>query len=932
MVEMNFVRAEISAVLEFYSKATGKIYVPHPSLDGTLTIIAPFRLSIDEAMQVLSAALQVRGFTMVPEGDGRIIRILPISQARQEAIETRFGPVPKPTVPPSQLVTQVFQLRFLNARQAQSELQPLLSAQNALITSTTVGNFLILVDTEANVQRIGQLIQAMDVDLSQQLDIFIIPLQYADVQQVAQTLGQLLAPFGVVVGAGPTRGTGAAAPGGPPGGPPPPPTPAPQPATGATTSSIQIVPYPHGNALLIWAPKDRSEWIRSFISKLDTPGTEDLQVRIFRLVYADALDVERILEDIFVQRRGVQVQPGQPMPQPQPQPETARRRGVPTEPEAVVAADARTNSVIVAATKDRLESIAQLIRELDIDARPNLQFEIIPLQRAYAPELASILQTLLMDTTPAGTRQQPGRFAGMAQIFGAPAPTGPARAGLVRSGEFRVSADTRANALIVAATRENMDLIKQLVAELDKDYAPPVKARVFELRYADALQVADMLNRIVQTGAQPRGGLGGLVFFGMPFEQRVRTPEWMGLEQNVVVADPRRNAILVTTTDANMPLFETIIRELDVPSDLGRLVRVYPIQFVDAQALSTTIQEILQAQRRPTGFLFFAFAGDTQRLGSLQNLQDVTVTADSRTNSLVVTAPPAAFSAVESLIEQLDQPQPQVFIEVIIADVTLTKDLQFGVEWQIMQEKATLFGETFQATTDQKTAPPVAPTQGIFYSIISETFRSTLQALARDQKVRIWATPHILTMANVEARIQIGQLFPVVTSFFPGTGGAPPQINTQLQPIATTLTVTAHVNNAGSILMDIEQTIDEIGGTVVQAGFTQPIITNRLARTSVTVQDGQTVVIGGIMRERAETVETGVPFLKDLPLLGPLFRRTEKQKEKTELMVFLTPRVVRTPEELKVLLERERKRSRTQVPFLDEGAPKETDARPAPTK
>ncbi|MCX7969888.1 MAG: hypothetical protein N3B10_15550, partial [Armatimonadetes bacterium] len=199
MVELNFVRAEISAVLEFYSKATGKIFVPHPNLDGTLTLIAPFRLSIDEAMQVLAAALEVRGFTLMPEGD-RIVKIVPITEARQKPVETFFGDVRKPPVPPSQLVTQVFELRYLNARQMQSELQPLLSAQNALIASTTIGNLLILTDTQANVERIAQILKLMDVDLSTKVEIAIIPLQYADAQQLAQTLAQLLRPFGVVIG------------------------------------------------------------------------------------------------------------------------------------------------------------------------------------------------------------------------------------------------------------------------------------------------------------------------------------------------------------------------------------------------------------------------------------------------------------------------------------------------------------------------------------------------------------------------------------------------------------------------------------------------------------------------------------------------------------------------------------------------------------
>jgi type II secretion system protein D len=913
MVELNFVRAEISAVLEFYSKATGKIFVPHPNLEGTLTIIAPFRMSMDEAMQVLAAALEVRGFTLMPEGD-RLVKIVPIAEARQKAVETRFGDVKKPAVPPSQLVTQVFELRYLNARQIQAELQPLLSAQNALIASTSIGNFLIVVDTQANIDRISQLLRLMDVDLSTKVAIDLVPLQYADASQVAQTLGQLLAPMGVVVGAAPRGPTAPAAPGAPT-------PPAPAPTGGVTTASIQLVPFPHSNALLIWAPKERMAWVKEFVRKLDVPAAEALQVEIFRLQYADAVDMERILSELF-ERRAIQPQPGQtPFPQPQPSPQPtgteARRRAVPTEPEAVITSDPRTNSVIVAATRERLEAIRQLIQQLDVDARPNLQFKILPLQRAYAPDTAQILQTLLVEGTAAAQRQPAA--ARFTAFFSQPSPVAQqVSGGIVRSGEIRIAADTRANALVVAATKENLALVEQLVAELDKDYAPPVKVKDFVLKYADATQVADILNRMVQTTAQPRGGFP-FFFVGIPFEQRVTGPgQWMGFQQNVVVADPRRNAVIVSTTEANMPLFEEIIARLDQPADLGRLVKVYRVQNVDAQALADTINEILQRQQRPTGFLFFALQtlGGTQQLGPLQNLQDVTVTADTRTNSLVVTAPAAAFSALDSLIEQLDQPQPQVFIEVVIADVTLTKELQFGVEWHLSQQD--IFGTTNQVTTEQITGTPTSQTagaQGLFYTYLSDKFRAILQTLARDQKVRVIATPHILTMANVQAQIQIGQLFPVVTTFFPGTVGTPPQISTELRSIATTLQVTPRVNNAGYIVMDIVQTIDDLGGTVQQAGFTQPIINNRQARTSVMVQDGQTVVIGGIMRDRVQETETGIPILKDLPLIGALFRRTEKTKERTELMVFLTPRIVRLPSELEKLTEEERRRSRLAPPL-----------------
>ena len=176
--------------------------------------------------------------------------------------------------------------------------------------------------------------------------------------------------------------------------------------------------------------------------------------------------------------------------------------------------------------------------------------------------MAQILQTLLFEGTPAARQQAGARFTAFGQpgAFVSQIPTG----GIVRSGEVRIAADARSNALVIAATKDNLALIKQLVAELDKDYLPPVKVKAFELRYADATQVADMLTRMVQTsGTQQRGGFG-FFFAGIPFEQRVLGgQQWLGFQQNVIVADPRRNAVIVTTTDANMPIFEQLIAELE---------------------------------------------------------------------------------------------------------------------------------------------------------------------------------------------------------------------------------------------------------------------------------------------------------------------------------------------------------------------------------
>jgi type II secretion system protein D len=904
----SFVRADIEHVIQFFSKVTGKVFVLHPQLEGTVTIIAPSPLTVEQAFEVLSAVLNVRGFTMLGSPKDFIIKIVPLSEAKTQATQLRTevktaesgqeSPTARPIVPADQLVTQVIPLRYANAKQLQQELAPLVSAQNALITSTTAGNLLIITDTERNIERLLNIVRMVDVSVAEAMELAIIKLKHADAEQLAQVLVKL---FGIVEPA-PAR---------PPAQPGQPPQPEgarqpAQPQQRAVEMQVQVVAEPRTNSLIVWASKERMKMIRELVEQLDIETTELLTFEVIQLKHADAVEVDRILSEIFELAPGGRVEGGATPTLRLPR--TAETtRGV-AGSYAIISSDPRTNSLVVAATEGKMQFIKSLVEKLDVDITPPIEVQVIPLKYADAVTLADTLKTLFQEGI-AGTRV-PQEIRGQFERFRARMASR-SRGELER--QVAIASDERANALIVAATKENIELIKQLVSELDKDFAPPVMARVFKLQYADAAQVADVLNQLFE---QTQGGQRGFFWWWTQRQPTTRPSRLVGLRQNAVEADVRTNSVIVAATEENMREFERLIRELDQPAALTNLVRVYKIQNVNARELADTINSILAQQRRPTGFFFFVFAAlQRQFQGPLRNLQDISVTADTKTNSLIVTAPPYAFDVVEQLIEQLDTVLPQVFIEVMIVDVTLTKELELGVEWAVLQRK--LFGES----VDSKLGTQLGVEQiqgGLSWEVVSKNFQALLKTLATQNKVRVLATPHILTLDNTPATITIGKSYPVPRNVIITATG--PQYTIAFEDIALTLEVTPHINNSGYVLMDIRQTINDIAEKVVLQGQELPVITKREAQASVQVKDGQTVVIGGILKHDLRKFVQGVPLLKDLPVFGSLFSRVRDLKERTELMVFITPRIIRTGEELQSITEKE-KRSLTYPHLLKKLTP-----------
>jgi len=236
-----------------------------------------------------------------------------------------------------------------------------------------------------------------------------------------------------------------------------------------------------------------------------------------------------------------------------------------------------------------------------------------------------------------------------------------------------------------------------------------------------------------------------------------------------------------------------------------------------------------------------------------------------------------------------------VLIDVIIADVLLTDSDVFGVKGMLQSEdQVTIGGETNAVgTTAQTEFAGIVGGDGFSYVVTAPgRFLAQLKALATESRVKVLSDPHILVRNNQKAKINIGDNIPIKT--IKGTGDQT-QESIEYKETGIILTVTPQINFEGDVVMDIIQEVSTVG--TKESGATAPPINKTTAETYLVTQDGHPIVIGGLISTRDRNTDNGVPLLKDIPLLGRLFRYKEKQSERKELLILVTPRVVKTPEQ-----------------------------------
>jgi general secretion pathway protein D len=563
-------------------------------------------------------------------------------------------------------------------------------------------------------------------------------------------------------------------------------------------------------------------------------------------------------------------------------------------------ANSDTNSLVVVGEADIIRRIALLVNQMDKDIADAVNVEVIRLQFADATEVARYL-TDLFRPEPQDRPQGPQG--------GPPGTTPMAQASSLASlrGRVRFAADQRSNSLIAYANPVNMKAIRDLIAEIDVNLSPRTEYRIIALKYADATALADQLNQLVDPNASSNRNRGGFFgFFGGGGGGNASGER--GLQDYRVVPDVRTNSLIITAPVDSVKSIEDLAQTLDKPSQVRDVVRVFQLQNAIASEVATTLRNLFlgtQGQGN-LGIGLFGAGGRTQiPPGSpLDLLRQVTIVPNDQTNQLLISGPAQTFPVIESLLsstpEGLDRRLPQVFIEVLIADITLDDVNKFGVEWNAFAGSSAL-GTNFGLTD------PTADSTGFRYSIVSKNIQATLQALKQQNKVKVISTPHVMVTDNSPAIVTIGERIPYAGQTSVSTGIATTE--TAFEDVSITLNVTPHISPGNNILMDIDQVVNSLIEFIqVAPGQLAPRTTNRRAGTTVIVENNQTVVLGGIISNDDKRNINKVPILGDIPLLGNLFRSTTRTTTRTELVVFITPRIVREPEDAEAIRGYERGR------------------------
>ena len=474
-----------------------------------------------------------------------------------------------------------------------------------------------------------------------------------------------------------------------------------------------------------------------------------------------------------------------------------------------------------------------------------------------------------------------------------------------------IAANVSSNALILTDTEANIRRIVEIVRALDTAVSAVAEIRVFQLQYANATNTAKLINEMfkaeqpsAQTAQQSRIQQAAARFFGRGDRTRAAAGGSAAEGQpNIKVnaaSDDRTNTLVVSGPPDVLEVVEKVVKELDANPVEEQAVFVYSLKNAKAKNLETVLNNLFRTTttgtaaartQRTTRTASRVPATALQAASSLAG--EVYVVADEDTNALMVMTASKNFERVEEIIADLDRPVPQVLIKVLIAEVTHDNTLDLGTEFSLLNLTSDGSRKIFSnfSVADQAA--------GLGIKLVEEDMSVAIAALQKVGKLDVLSRPYILGSDNQPAQITVGQKVPFITnSRMTDTGQT---INTiQYQDIGIILNVTPHINPAGLVILDVTPEISALTGTTVPISETvnAPVFAKRSATSRVAIQDGQTIVIGGLMEDRKTDDIKKVPLLGDIPLLGYLFRRTNTQNTKTELLIFLTPHVAAQPDML----------------------------------
>ncbi len=653
------------------------------------------------------------------------------------------------------------------------------------------------------------------------------------------------------------------------------------------------------NAILVIGWGDAMKATLDLIKKLDQPVEGSTQLRVFPLKHAPAVAVQKTVEDFFAKRGALGAK-------------------------VTVAADARTNSLIVQADPNDLGEVEALLAKIDTgQSAVQNELRVFRLKNTLANDLGPVLQNAIGGgSSAAAASPQSQNIRSLVLKFLTIDAQGQK---VLESGllsEVKITPDPKTNTLLVSAPPESMELLAALIHELDSSPTSVAQIKVFTIVNGDAAALVEMLRSLLDVPGQPTG------------------PQLAGAEDDASLAplrfsvDVRTNSIIASGSAADLSIVEAILLRLDSSDTQERKSIVYRLKNAPAQNVALAVNEFLRSERLVQQSLPGGVSG-YRRIET-----EVVVVPEFISNSLIVSATPRYYDEIIKLIDGLDAQPPQVMIQVLIAEVELNNTDEFGVELGL--QDTVLFDRSVLEQFVPNANPPLEGYQeldpgynfnnrplrsnttarsdvvgaqgltsfalgrtsdaagfgGLVLGASSRNVSLLLRALSESRQLHVLSRPQVMTLDNQPAMVQVGQRVPRIAQSL--SSGFNQSFGVELYDVGLILGVTPRISPEGLIVMEVDaqkSAVDPSVSTVIGFQNGEPLVqtgfTVTQAQTTISAGDGETIVLGGLITESDQARRRRIPWLSDVPVLGNFFRYDQSIKKRTELLFILTPHIVR---------------------------------------
>ena len=913
--DFNFTSQELKGVLEWLSRETDLTIIASEEdiRDKRFSLINLRNVTIEEVVEQIKTVLTQYDLTLI-QTDSTLL-VTTFSRAmRTKGVVKSITPDPNLVDMTDEIQTYIIRLTNVVASEQVDRLKPLLNSQ-AHIFADTATNSLVITDVSSNIRRIVRILQVADEGERFPLKILIVPLAFADANGLAQALTNI---FQQGEGRDERRSDGGGA------------RITAEEAKAAAEQmkadgtgyevldgTIKIIAETNSNSVVLKASEANLIFLQEIIKDLDVPSTAQTQIRTFQLQYAAAEDVAQALQEVLTGERGGDRRRMDAWDRAKLR-NWQREQGLDQEGivgTVNVASNDRLNVVIVSSDPRNFSIIEKVIQELDQEVTQE-EIKLYFLKHADAEALVPSLQDLFEGGSAGRDRDRPW----WDRRYREPSEGG---GGFGVQGEVHLVADIRLNAILISTSAQNFETIDSLIEKLDVNMPDQEwGTRMYKLKYADAENVSAIINNTYQGSS----GSGRDFFYYLP-RSSLRNQTQGSLAGNVTAEPyPTLNAVIISTaTQRNFMLIEDFINSMDVPTPEGQkeVTKTIRLEYAEATQLEQVLQQVWEGEDSGgfSSFRFFVMNAGRQQQQDINSLRGkVTVFADADTNSLIITTRQRYFPDVIALIKELDFVRGQVWIDIQILEVTLDETTKLGIELTAQENK--LFGVSpvpgnplvgsleGQLGLEQEIS-------GFNLGLATKEYMALLHTLMRENKVQTLSTPSLLTRDSRAATWSSGRRIPylqsVDTTSILGEAVSQPLFNYDFidPPVGINIDLTPYIAKSqagedGKRTIGLQINNISASNFIEFTDFNAPITDDNAISVYIDVEDGQRIVVGGIIRKKQKQVENKLPILGDIPLLGRLFKSTETAIEDTEIVIIITPHIVdiKNPDDLDKLKEK----------------------------